>query len=340
MDISKRNIDKKVEEIKSKYKIIKVIDFNCDIDKEKSGYYILDDKNQEIEFIYQKKADLLDYPLINMFTGEKILSNDYLELKPDIKAQINDNQEEYFKIYHSDYFFKDDDIVHIKLDKGLFIDKMFRIDFLSDNFLTSYKNNILDIHSKYGIMKFHKIKYEARKYGTFILNGEDISFWGQKFNDTEILSSFFIELKGEKIDFILDKELNQYKWSCDQWEKSEFLDSKEYIKTSDDLKDMNRIMLQSIGIWKEEIKLEKESIIIGERKGYIYLNELKLPDEINRLKVFIISKGKCLPQIKLKDGGWIDFNENLDKSLLDEKICLRFYTETYTKVRKIFIINE
>lgn len=341
-DILKRKIDKKIEEIKNKYKFLKEIDFNSDIDKEKSGYYILDEKNQEIEFVYQKKADILDYPMTNMFTGEEVLYNDYIELKPDVKTELTDNQEEYFKYFHSNYFFEDDDIVHIKLDKDLFCNRFFAIDFLGDELLNFNKNFILDSYQNYGIVKFNKMNLEniERKWVLFLINSEKILFWGGIYSGLNKMAQFSNELANNKIDFVLDKKQKKYSRNDCVWKDVKFIKFEEQKNINTDLSSLNYIIFQTRGNWDEEVKLERDNIVIGERKGYIYLNEFELSSEINKLKVFVISKGEYLLQIKLKDGSWINFNENLDRSLLDRKISLRLCMEIYTKIKKILIVNE
>ena len=62
-EILKRDIDAYCKEIYERYHVIKEIDFNKDIDVEKSDRYVVDDKYRKLEFLYRsiRNIEMEDY---------------------------------------------------------------------------------------------------------------------------------------------------------------------------------------------------------------------------------------------------------------------------------------
>ena len=319
-EIILRHIDNKVNEIRNKYNIIKDINFNTDIDNIKTGnsFYNLD--NNELTFFYGNKKYLFDCLFNDMFSNETLSET----LTPNIPLKLNENKY-FFCFYSSAYQLSEEEILHFKYTKSDILDLMKNIYYFSVSLSDDVFNKLDTNFMKKSYNDNNFVDFSSLKHRKGLLNAFNI------INNTSVSTESIINnYTGEPSNSnIFTKKLSlkdENNYILNRIDKSVFYNNIfDTIQTGQPLTHLKNL---SISVWshaQSTLQLNKENFIIGSKNGYIYFNDIVIPDDVKKLKVILISQGNINLEVFLHDK-WININslelENI--SVLKLRLCMEY----------------
>lgn len=286
-----RNLDFKInndiENFLKNFQVYKKIDFNTDIDKEKSGEYIVNNKNNELTFMCDSCESIFNYK--GHFLNDKngVLEQDKVKFIPNVFCSIN-------KFYNSYYFSeleqKDDYILYFDYrDILLNESQMFRVS-ISNLDTSIYTHNVIN-----------NLNYEE----TF---KQDILLILLEQDKTKLS---VIDSKNDSLNrfYYYKEKSNNHKYSLlDAKDSIIFYNTEQYNFGNISLKRDKKY----VGIWyltlnkDKEFNIKRSSVSIGKKKGFIYLKPFYT--QFN-FKILIFSKGRIeLEYYSQVTNKWIDFS--------------------------------
>lgn len=312
LNLVKHDLEEKIKRISETENVIKEIDFNIDIDKEKSGYYIINDVTGELNFIYGESKSLLteggyflDEPDIFVKTDELVMKPTEKLLSPMTKASNLARS-----VYSIQYELKDDDIICFDTNE---FDDIILITLLDEEHIRK-----VILEDKKG--EFPQIDLVICKDGDLITVN----------NRMQIVLDV-IEQKSNKyiIDFkngIVYRNNKRY-----------LFNPKLGIKN-----DINNIHLNYI-IRKQEsngITIKSNQLHSCKKNGFIYLEPLGLTNG-KSYKINMFCKGNVeIQKYNYEQDKWIGVqNESLTENDT-QKLWIRLELESYSEVFKILIIEK
>lgn len=286
-----RNLDFKInndiEKFLKNFQVYKKIDFNTDIDKEKSGNYIINDKSNELIFMYDSCESIFNYEGHFLNDRNGVLEQDKVKFIPNIFCNAN-------KFYNSYYFLelgqKDDYILFFDY-RDILLDEsqMFRVSISNlDTYI--YTHNVIN-----------NLNYEKNfKQDILMIRLEQ---------DKTMLR--VIDSKNDSLNklYYHKEKNNHHKYLLlDAKNSIIFYNTEQYNFGNISLKmDKKYVEIGYLTLNKDkELNIKRSSISIGKKKGFIYLKPFYT--QVN-FKVLIFSKGKIeLEYYSQAASKWIDFN--------------------------------
>lgn len=286
-----RNLDFKInndiEKFLKNFQVYKKIDFNTDIDKEKSGEYIVNNKNNELTFMCDSCKSIFNYK--GHFLNDKngVLEQDKVKFIPNVFCNIS-------KFYNSYYFSeleqKDDYILYFDYrDILLNESQMFRVS-ISNLDTSIYTHNIIN-----------NLNYEEtfKQDILLILLEQDKTMLRVIDSKNDSLNRFYY----------YKEKSNNHKYSLlDAKNSIIFYNTEQYNFGNISLKRDKKY----VGIWyltlnkDKEFNIKRSSVSIGKKKGFIYLKPFYT--QFN-FKILIFSKGRIeLEYYSQVTNKWIDFS--------------------------------
>lgn len=308
------SLNKEMKNIKNTENIVKEFDFYKDIDFCKSGYYIINSKN-ELQFIYEKEKKIINdngYFINN--DKEKIINKQNLVMKPAYNFQNN----YYCSIFMTDYEVKLKNIFHFILSKDILKSETEQLSFI---FINSKDENAMKEE-----MLFNNI---SQKEFDFVGLGIKKSY-------------DYISLRKNKVKkslFYKSNKLYKNEYLLDWYNKVIFVNKNEYrIQSYKENFDFNTLAIFHYSELKNLLTIITEDIIegIGEI-GFIYFKEfiLKTPQKI---KIKAIYKGNIEFQV-LYNNKWNNVLNNVFTFNSGDSIFIRAKVSRSDKIYKIFLIR-
>lgn len=315
-----RNLDFKInndiENFLKNFQVYKKIDFNTDIDKEKSGNYVIDDKNNELIFMCNSCESIFNYE--GHFLNDKngILEQDKVKFIPNVFCNAT---KFYCSYYFSELEQKDDYILYFDY-RDILLDK-------SQIFIVSILNLDSYIHTYNVINNFN---YEKTfKQDILLIRLEQ---------DKTMLR--VIDSKNDSLNRLhYHKEKNNHhKYSLlDSKNSIIFYNTEQYNFGNISLKNNKKY----VGVWystsnKDQIfNIKRSSISISKKKGFIYLRPFYSQFDF---KVLIFSKGKIeLEYYSQAASKWVDFNGLKKSKNMD--IEIRIKLSSLDRIRGIYFVK-
>lgn len=307
----KKSIDKMIQ----KEKVYKKIDFEKDICKEKSDLYFINEDG-ELQFICGAPKSLLDYNGYFFNDSEDCRTRSNLEFKP-VEIFYEDT-----KAYHSRYIF--DNLVE-KYDVIYF----------------EFNNSSLEQNESFNLYLFDKLYLEANKKikitKNMLKNGQ---FFQLSLNSNIALYRYYLNKEGfSHVDY--NKDINittNNKYILDLSKRKMFINNTPIGNfTNLDFKNaLNNICLICIYNSPKEklINIKQEKLIIGKRKGIIYLHPIKPKQDV---KLKVICKGDLKIEVySYKEKKWLELSKSYVLTV-EDTIFIRLHLNIFDKLNEIIL---
>lgn len=312
----KSYIKESIDKVIGEEKIYKEIDFEKDICKEKSDLYFINDDG-ELQFICGSPKSLLDYDGYFFDNPQDCRPRTSLEFKP-IKVIFNDTIVQYRANYISNYLIDSDDVIYFKFKNSNLSKEQIFYFCLQDNiFLEANKRTIID-----------NSMIKDGEYFAFSLNSTAVnSIYINKKSDSSLI--YTRNINTDMNTYILDTSQNKIYINGYVINQFNNLDFKNKL---------NNICLTYVQtILKDEtININHNDVIIGRRKGMVYLNPIKFNTSV-RLKM--IYRGNINIELySHKKNRWIKLRK--EEILENEKFLnLRVVFSTGDKLAKLSFVS-
>lgn len=324
----KMDIEEKIKETINNDKIYKEISFENDIDKELSDFYIIDNRTGDLEFIYGDRESLLNYKgyfidrpdeCINVSNQSKLL------METRIRNPYFLGENVYSSMFISEYNFNSDDIIHLKLNNGVFSNPKFNYFYLCIGNLESIKivNPFVKPHPISNLhVKAVGFQYERNYMRCYIADQDSNTYFAvnKKICNT-IENSYIIDFRRSMVH-INGNVLN--------------LNSIHFFKA------LKYFLLCYYTEQKlpNKFELKRQNIVIGKRKGFLYFKPFIVPSNIN-LEVKIFYKGNIEMEFySYKINKWIPVKFNSISINENNKVHIRIKLNSTDKIMKIFFIEK
>lgn len=308
------SLNKEIKNIRSIENIVKEFNFYKDIDFCKSGYYIINSKN-ELQFIYEKEKKIINdngYFIHN--DKEKIIKRQNLVMKPAYNFQENS----YYSIFMTNYEVKLENIFHFLLSKDTLKSETEMLSFI---FINSKDENAMR---------------EEILFNNINQKGFDFVALGIKKNYD------YISLRKNKVKkslFYKSNELYKNEYLLDWYNKVIFVNKNEYrIEPYKENFNFNTLAIFHYSELQNLLTIITDDIIegIGEI-GFIYFKKfiLNMPQKI---KIKAIYRGNIEFQI-LYNNKWNNILNNIFAFNSGDSIFIRAKVSRNDKIYKIFLIK-
>lgn len=296
--------------------IYKEINFNTDINKKKSGKYIIDDKTRDLIFICDNLESVFNYKGYFLSDSNGLLEQNEVRFIPNILCNEN-------KLYSSCYFSEvlpsSNDVLYfenILLDESQQLrisisnldTSIFRYNFLN-NFSCdkNFKQTILSAYLNYAN------RNEVRLIEVNLKNKNLIKWYSFKEKNTNYSNSL-LDFKTSKV--LYDKK--EYYFSNNSREKNTLCIIVEYFN-------LNK---------EREFNTSPTNICIGKREGFIYLKPFSLKISC---KILIFCKGKIdVEYYSSIINRWCKIDE-IVHNIVNVEIRIRL--SSFSRLRGIYFIN-
>lgn len=294
--------------IKSNLKIYKEIDFNYDIDKKISGYYLIERESNELTFMYDNFKSMLNY-------GGYSIEDNYTVSKPSYLTFRNFalcRSTFYESKFISNYEIAPNDIFHLEFDNSTFKnfrDKdAFSFNFVNYEGLKDIKNEVPNSKKKAEGLAFCFYKE------MLILN----SYHKEKSNS--LLRLNFSTNSSNNFKFIVDLKNGNFYWNDKKYRFSHDLYFNNSLTTI-------ALIYYQFKLYVNEFTVQSKNLIIGKRQGFIYFKPL-IFEKKGWFKIVLIYKGKVLLEV-YNDDKWVNVNSDY-----------RFYAEENKEIKFRLKLNH
>lgn len=298
--VIRSEIKQKIDQIEKNYCIYKEVDFSREVDKLNSSYYLLDKKTGDLIYIYEQSKYLLEY-------------DGYFIQEP------NKNITETC-IYISDYIFEFNDIIHIK----------FKYEFLDNNLSCPFVVSLINYPNIEFLEKFIKKNFFDKQ---LFKKEKCINF---QLKGNEFISNIADESSDRNFYSFRTKILPTKLINCfvDLYNNNIYLNEKVYkINYSIHFKEELKYLMLNY----PSDSIDKDSIIIAKRSGFIYLKPYIIPKGV-KVCLKAIYKGNIDIQIYSYRGkSWLSINNTYICENGDIKIRIKMHS--FDKLIKIFLIK-
>lgn len=321
--ILKRQLQSYCKEVYEKYNVVKEIDFNEDIDVEKSGVYFFDDEEKILRFMFQKKGEISSKDFFTTL-GKKEETIQGVKLIPTENKDYCKSEwincfliEKKFNKAENDIFYFEFNI-H---EKGSFIIRF------SNEY---YGSKIIDAYNKKTNAGNLKSESKSKVVDYYFVNNRLASM---EWSGLGLYYEEYLEYKYDTkfIRFVVNNK-EKYILLGDEKLKTKGLDyiNDEHIS----------IIIAGSSIYGEDIDYAAliKSFDYGSSQGYLYLKPFKLDEK--KVKVLILGNRDIKVQQYLKlDSKWVNVNKEIEFAQ-QEEIRLRVDMNSGDIIYKIIIIED
>lgn len=315
-------INRIIDEIYQKHNVIREIDFDRDIDTEKSDRFVIDEKERYLEFLFKSAASisLCDYTVI---LGEiKEEENRTIRLISSLEKLTEDSLMRAYLLVENKVPFKETDMVFFNIERS-----------------KEFAFNIgLNNYSRYNHM--HMIK--NHETGFFEKSEERISFMST-FTGNEAFLNYVTGNGAELLQTLEMRDTASIQYILDFKNNLVILNERKYKMPLNSFieKDTSYINLALLPVKEQEKEpwVHIKEISYGKEQGYIYFN-LNLRDyKTDKIGIYCISSANPGVQVYSKTREeWCDLNQNRFKAD-HEDIQIRIRMKFGDKIYKIFVVQ-
>jgi hypothetical protein len=309
------NVHKIRDKIVQENKIIKRIDFEKDINKEKSGKYYLNSNNGVLEFVCDVSSTINKDNYIIVFGNAEFYEKG-IRLVPTKNDIFEDDIERAGVLVKKPVQFKQTGII--------------LINFEVDDYSNGYSITLCD-QLYYNLL--HKIKKEKIKHippydsirimSTFINQRFDLrKYIGIKYDEKDFIS---LPIKEKDLTYLIDLQ--------EGYVKINFITQKIFYKCLMMQQDVYPFFLCN-----HKGRMFIKDIIYGTKEGYIYFNPIKV--QFEQLQIMMLYSGS--PVIEYfcdKQNKWLKINDQ-EFIKVSDKLNLRSKMTTEDKIFDLFITKK
>lgn len=298
--------------------IYKDIDLTKDIDMVKSGFYLLDqyyldDKIKSLRFIYTEKESLFNYKGYFTDNPKEIKLFEELKFKP---SNFVEPLNLYMDFFIFEHLIDDDEIINFKFQEDLFTDNGGFNLILSNN---KFKQDCIN-------KSFTVSDSLQWKVCSLIQTNNQLGYI-EYFNGN--YKNSLLPISKHKIgNCILDFKQNIV-----------YLNNKKVKNSLNN--PLNNIIISATTFpqCKDYITLKPDNLMIGNRNGYIYLNPIEVPNNIE-FKLKVAYNGNIKVEVYLENlNDWVELNQDDNLKASDNKLNLRFKVSTHDEIYKVVLLK-
>lgn len=323
--IMRRAYNDIIDKIFQKYNLIKEIDFNNDIEVEKSGKFIIDNEGGYLEFLFQKKEEITINDYTTIF-GKMETHGEDVKMIPVLNDKFEDLSQKSVSLVLEKIFMQTEmDVIYIKFNKTK--DSYFY--FRPSNF--AFYNAMHKLKSGNKNKNLYHSYIKDCKTIECIFKDDSVTIAKRVGLELDSNTAIRLPLSDNTIEFTINKRTG-YVRAGNKKANIPFL---SIIREE-------KMCIGLLSFVQDDVNLNEtaciKSILYGTEYGYIYINTFEIQSKV--VELIMISSGNPVIQYYVNESNqWVNITKNLDIHI-NGNTQLRIKMATGDKVYKIFIVEK